>query len=542
MRLPTIRDVLTLPDVQRGHPEVVAAPDRLDRAVRWVHVVELVDVEGLLQGGELVLTTGVALPDDADGLRAYVRSLVDNGAAGLVVELGERWQAPPGPLVKAAESADLPVVVLHTPVRFVAITEAVHATILSAQHSELTASEQLHQVFTRLGVEGADVQEILEEAAVWAAAPVVLESPAHRVLAVATGGRDRQAVLSDWEQRSRRVAVAGTGVGGPEPWLVTGVGARGRSWGRLVLQPDGAPTSRQRMVLERAASALALNRLIERDEQSLERVAHQNVLTDLVARRQSEEDLHALTAALGVPTRGRTLIGAVVRARPSDPERVFAVAKAVERSRSVALVAPFAGGTGILLTVEGPSRREPALRRLAEYVHRQLAEVQAQAVIGVGGGAETFAEAATSLAEAAQVAEAADTGRQGDGPGSGTGYVRDRPYLELADVRLRGLLALLGDDARLQVFVERELGPLLSEGTRSGEELLRTLTGYLEAGRNKSAAAENLHLSRPAFYHRMQQLEQLLDVDLDDVDSCLSLHVAVTALQMARSRAQAHLA
>jgi purine catabolism regulator len=133
-------------------------------------------------------------------------------------------------------------------------------------------------------------------------------------------------------------------------------------------------------------------------------------------------------------------------------------------------------------------------------------------------------EAADSLQEAALVAEAAHAGRA------------DRPYLELADVRLRGLLVLLQDDPRLQVFVERELGPLLAHSGRAGEDLLRTLSAYLAAGRNKSAAAESLHLSRPAFYHRMQQLQQLLGVDLDDVQSTLSLHVALTALEMTRAR------
>jgi PucR family transcriptional regulator, purine catabolism regulatory protein len=538
----SVREVLALPQVQRGHPQVLAGEKQLHRMVRWVHVLELQDVAGLLQGGELVLTTGVGLPHASEELRHYVAALHDSGVCGLVLELGSAWHTAPASLVRAAERHELPLVVLHTPVQFVTITEAVHAAILHAQYGELQASERLHQVFTRLGVEGSDVQEILEEAVSWSDAPMVLESPAHRVLAVALGGHDRQTVLRDWEHRSRRVVVAGgTGTGGPEPWLVTPVGARGRSWGRLVLQPGGEPTARQVMVLERAASALALNRLIERDQQSLERQAHRNVLTDLVGRRQTEADLHARTAALGVPTSGKVLVGLVVRTRSGGPtgvsaagegarvgeearagEEAGAVATAVERSRSSALVAPFGRGVGVLLTLARAERRDRALRRLAEHVHRHLAEVGSTAVIGVGGSATTLADAAVSLDEAAQVAEAASSGSI------------DRPYLELADVRLRGLLALLRDDSRLQVFVERELGPLLAEPGPAGEELMRTLRGYLAAGRNKSAAAERLHLSRPAFYHRIEQLRQVLDVDLDDVESCLSLHVALMALEVTR--------
>lgn len=64
--LPTIADVLALDTVRRGNPRVVAGADRLDTRVRWVHVGEVTDIAQLLRGGELVLTTGIALPDDPD--------------------------------------------------------------------------------------------------------------------------------------------------------------------------------------------------------------------------------------------------------------------------------------------------------------------------------------------------------------------------------------------------------------------------------------------------------------------------------------------
>ena len=60
--LPTIGDLLGLDVIRRGSPRVVAGSGGLDARVRWVHVLELADVAHLLQGGELVLTTGVALP------------------------------------------------------------------------------------------------------------------------------------------------------------------------------------------------------------------------------------------------------------------------------------------------------------------------------------------------------------------------------------------------------------------------------------------------------------------------------------------------
>jgi purine catabolism regulator len=107
----------------------------------------------------------------------------------------------------------------------------------------------------------------------------------------------------------------------------------------------------------------------------------------------------------------------------------------------------------------------------------------------------------------------------------------------LPDVGLAGLLHLLRDEPRLQTFVERELGPLLAHDARHPRDpLLGTLRAYLENGRNKSAAATAAHLSRQAFYERLARLERILRTDLESVDACLSLHVAMLALDAIREK------
>src|ERR1700722_9835155 len=105
----TLREVLDLDVVRRGAPHVVAGSGRLDVPVRWVHALELTDVGRLLRGGELVLSTGIALPDSAAELDGYVASLAHVRVAGLAVELGRRYtQALPAALVAAAEARSGP--------------------------------------------------------------------------------------------------------------------------------------------------------------------------------------------------------------------------------------------------------------------------------------------------------------------------------------------------------------------------------------------------------------------------------------------------
>jgi purine catabolism regulator len=146
----TLRDVLCLDAVRAGHPVVVAAADRLDATVRWVHAAEVSDVARLLRGGELVLSTGIALPESAAELAAYVDSLAKVGVAGLVVELGRRYAAAlPAALVAAAEARSVPLIELRREVAFIEITEAVHARIIDELLvSRAAATLALGQVLT----------------------------------------------------------------------------------------------------------------------------------------------------------------------------------------------------------------------------------------------------------------------------------------------------------------------------------------------------------------------------------------------------------
>ena len=152
--LPRVRDVLELPDVAVGLPRVDAGARGLDARVRWVHVSELPDIAGLLSGGEMILTTGIALPETDEDLRAYADALATAGAVALVVELGRRYTELPRALVKACDGHRLPLVSLHRELRFVKVTQAVHSLIVEEQISALHASESAHRVFTRLCVEG----------------------------------------------------------------------------------------------------------------------------------------------------------------------------------------------------------------------------------------------------------------------------------------------------------------------------------------------------------------------------------------------------
>ncbi|WP_344614513.1 PucR family transcriptional regulator [Dactylosporangium salmoneum] len=510
---PTVREVLDLEPVRNGAPRVVAGERGLDAAVRWVHSSEVPDIATLLRGGELVLTTGIGLPPDDAGLRRYIADLAEVGACGLAVELGRRYaRRLPDAMVRIAADLGLPLVELHRGTPFVAITEAVHSMIIDAQLAELRATEEIHQRFTDLSVEGAGPAEVVAQAAALAGAPVVLENLSRQVLAYDAAGGSAELLLANWESHSRVIRPAGRTAHDPgSGWLVTTVGARGQDWGRLLMRVPSAE-ARHVILIERAASTLALGRLIDPDPEGPQRT----LLTALLNHTMPVEEVALRSRALGVVLERRHLVGLVLRP---------AVAAAAERALSELSVKGLVGTldplrAGVLLALRDKSDEPEVLRQFAERLQRSAGGEPV--VIAAGEGVSSPREARRSLVEAAQVAEAVRH------PVSGV--------VRLTDVGLAGLLHMLRDEPRLQTFVERELGPLLAyDAHNPREQLLGVLRVYLECGRNKSAAAEHSHLSRPAFYERLAKIRKILGADLDSVPACLSLHVALLALDALRS-------
>src|SRR5712691_6504157 len=283
--LPTLSELLGLDVIRRGSPQVVAGSDRLGARVRWVHVLELADAAHLLQGGELVLTTGVALPAEPSLLARYAADLAGAGVSALAVELGRRYVGTlPPALVRAAAESGLTLIAFEREVPFVEITEAVHARIIDAQLGELRASERLHEVFTELSVAGASPDEIVRQAAILAGRPVILADLSHRVLACEPGSADPARLLAGFARRSRALSVLERPAGSPgrtasspgrtaydeaSGWLFTPVGARGEDWGRVILVCDQPPGGTDTVLIERAATTLALGRLLTRHQECL---------------------------------------------------------------------------------------------------------------------------------------------------------------------------------------------------------------------------------------------------------------------------------
>jgi len=406
------------------------------------------------------------------------------------------------------------------------MTQAVHTLILNVRMQELIASDEAHQAFTALTVAGQGPQQVVDLVAAMADRSVIYETAAHQVLAYSCPDGDAPAVLAAWESRVR----SSKGADG-DGWVAVDVTTPdGAAWGRLVMRCGPEPTAREQMLLERGATALVINRLTDRDIDSLERQSHRTLLTALALATEPPFETAARARGLGVPLDGRRLTGVVVQptGEPTGPGGLPGLLRdlasqavlAMQGLRLPALVGPLDDHrVAVLISQDRTTDAEPVLTTLSDRLHAAFERRSDTGALVVGAGSTVVGveRAPSTLHEAMQVAEAA------------AGMPTHRSYFRPPDLRLRGLVHALRQESAVGEYVERELGPLLAHDAAHGTRLFEFLAAYCRCGGNKTAAAIELFISRAALYDRIGKVERVLGVDLADPAVVVGLHFAVLA-------------
>lgn len=195
------------------------------------------------------------------------------------------------------------------------------------------------------------------------------------------------------------------------------------------------------------------------------------------------------------------------------------------------LRAAFPGDVLALLALTGSRPGDPV--RAVQDAFRTAAEAGLTVAVGHAVAAdtgwlrwsETLRAARTSL-ELALTVPAAEPGAPG-GP-----LVTSSRALALERELTRG-----GVDAnreRLAGLVQHALGPLLAWEAAHPSDLVRTLEVHLRNGCSPTRTATLLHIGRQSLYQRLERIESLLGLEIDDPDLLGELLAAACAHRVVR--------
>src|SRR3954468_11164223 len=130
--------------VEEMQLELLVGGEAGEAPIRWVHPTELDDPTPWLSGGELILTTGMQLKDQAVQ-RAFVERLSSRHVAGVGFGTGFDHPKVPKALCEAARAAGLPLFEVPYELPFIAITEKAFAALVNRQYEVLQRTIAIHR-------------------------------------------------------------------------------------------------------------------------------------------------------------------------------------------------------------------------------------------------------------------------------------------------------------------------------------------------------------------------------------------------------------
>jgi PucR family transcriptional regulator, purine catabolism regulatory protein len=509
----TLREVLDFEVFRQAQAEVLVAGRGLDRPVRWVHSSEIYEIGPLLAGGELLLTTGLGLAGpDAGARRHYVRDLAERGIAGLALELGRTFEAAPPEVIEEARVRGLPLVALHAVVPFIEISQVANTAIVDGASARIKLGDQVSQALQAGLMAGAGVGGLLAVAAAVTRCPLVVLSAAGALVAGHGVGDHRSAwELVDLARHVVPVTVAG------------------RPWGRLVAGPgSGLPEDDLLAVLERTAAALSLAVLLTGSPPSRPDRQVAELLADLLDGTVPGDGDYRLRAGLaGFQPRPDQHVVTVAVDSPESAPALAMLDRAARRLGTGSLAGPVLGGVLGLLVVDAPDPVGQAVRVVDEARSRtgapELTAALGHAVPGDAGPA-----ALTASLQAARSTLRLVLAERSSRPGGAPAVATARTMA--LELELLGS----GEPARLRDLARSLVGPLIDWDGAHRSELVHTLEVLLRHGGSPTRAAAALHLGRQSLYQRIERIETLLGVAVDDPALHASLLLAAVAHRLRR--------
>ena len=290
--------------------KLAAGESRADEPIRWVHISELADPTPWLSGGELLLTTGIQLPD-ADSQERLVDLLAEGGAAGLGFGTGFDHSGLPEALTEAARRRGLPLFEVPYEMPFIAITERAFRRLVNEQYDVLERGTRVHERLERLVIEGHGLQEVTSHlAGAIGGSAVVLDGLGAEVARhPARGGPGAAVVKAVAAEISELLEEAPVASFNPaEPTLaeralaVPVPGRRGAEpVGWLLAVADGDSLGDfERLIARQAALVVGMELMRERIVRETERRLAGDLLSDALSGRLDAEELQGRLRPFGI--------------------------------------------------------------------------------------------------------------------------------------------------------------------------------------------------------------------------------------------------
>jgi PucR family transcriptional regulator, purine catabolism regulatory protein len=501
--------------------EIIAGEEGLGRSVKWVHVVEIINIRNLLNGSELILSTGVAWKDDQETFLLLVQQLIDSNAAGLCIEIGTFTNHIPQAVIELGNQASFPIILFHQEVPFVEITQDIHTLLIHRQYQMITDLESYSQALNKKLLTIENYIEILKFIHHYLQVQVILLFSNQEVQFIPEirNDRDQKLLLQSIEKNDNITYSLAR----------NSIQMLGDNYADLVICSDNRVlTEFDHLILDRTATALAQLLLRELYVEEKRRMEETEWLNGWIEGIHTEETIKEYLSYYNPSFKTK---GAVVCLLKLDSLDNYSTAdltyfklyfRAIFEQQGFSLFAIEKRNTMVFIflnergSTTWKKRFKQGMERICS-VKSQIGEQQKKIVIG------KYVEDITAIHISYQTA--LETIRIHDRLGSKS----DSHFYE--DLHIYRIISQLNRQLDLHEIVLEYLEPIITYDEKYNGKLMETLKTYLSCNGSKQETAKRLFIVRQTLYHRIQKLEKLLGTDFMEHEKRLTIEFMILSYE-----------
>ncbi|MED4074270.1 PucR family transcriptional regulator [Priestia endophytica] len=504
--------------------KVIAGEAGIHRLIRWVHVLEVTSIQNLLNGNELILSTGVGWKEDHNSFYSLVQQSINANAAGLCIELGTYISKIPQKIIDLANSYDFPIIVFFKKVKFIDITQEIHSLLIKKHYQILEDLEEYSSNLNQLLLSSNPHKKILEFLYDYLKVTVFYISNQGEIQVIPKKTPIEQEKILEALQRDEVTSSLHI--------AHQSVQALDHTFADLfIVSERDEITEFDSLILDRSAVALAQSLLRELYIEEQRKTEEGEWVRTWLAGKNSEEQIHKYLLEIEPKLRPNGCTVLLCKAEnlnkvTSEFNYFKLYTRSIFERKGIFLLTHIEKDTIIFILLN--NRKDNDFKYRVQEVIDHLKEsefIKKQKLSNLEFSVGKFVNNLDYVKSSYHTAKE-------------TMSLREKMPNELLnyfyeDLYIFRLVLAANSQGVLHEFIHDYIGPVLLHDQQNNGELLKTLKVYLQCKGAKKETAEQLHIVRQTLYHRLDRLYELIGRDFMEPYKRQAIEASISAYEYA---------
>ncbi|KOY84028.1 PucR family transcriptional regulator ligand-binding domain-containing protein [Lysinibacillus macroides] len=503
----TIESILHTKDFKNA--KLIGGHTGILKSVSWVHISESPHLGDYLNGGELILCTGLGWQENEEMFVIVIKKAIAAGASGICIELGQFTFHIPQAVIDLANEEGFPVIIFQELVKFLDVSRNINIHIIQSRYNVLTELEEYSKLLNEVLLSNAPYQKMIDTLCLTIKRSVAFEMMNTEPIISFYKTLDKQTFKKNVAEASESITSF------PIELLDNQYG---------VLYIDGSLDELSEMdssIVKRTVQTLG--QLIFRDIYSNDHQMEapewiKNWILGTIGADQLMINLKKLNLDKDIAEFIVMIIDCPDNQFLKDEFKYLSIfLKSQFKVIGIDLL-PFIYNhqlTCILFTYKSCNRADivAILERVEEYFKKKQQALK----VAIGRPAQSLYKLSLAYKTANEVMFFHNT-------------MYKQTLLFYQDIYIYRLIYPLYEKGILEDYVIDHLGPVIDYDDQFNSNLIETLRVYLYNNCSKKVTATALHIVRQSLYYRLERMKELIGKDFDEFPKKTALETALVAL------------